>query len=78
MAAITCDGASSAVQVERCIGCGLCVTTCPTSAMTLHTKPDGRVPPPDTGRLYARMFRERFGVGGLVSAVGRRVLGLKS
>ena len=78
MAAISCDGASAVVQVERCIGCGLCVTTCPTAAMGLHTKPDGRIPPSDTGRLYARMFRERFGVSGLVSAVGRRVLGLKS
>jgi ferredoxin len=78
MAAIACDGDPAVVQAERCIGCGLCVTTCPTGALRLHARPDGRIPPSDTGRLYARMFRERFGVSGLVSAVGRRVLGLKS
>ena len=45
--------------------------------MRLVVKPDARVPPKDTGRLYARMYRERFGMLGLADAVGRRLVGAK-
>ena len=32
---------------ERCIGCGLCVTTCPSEAVSLVRKaPEDIVPPP--------------------------------
>ena len=44
----------------------------------LQPRPDAAAPPKDTGRLYARMYRERFGTLGLAGAVGRRMLGLKS
>lgn len=37
------------VNKERCIGCGLCVTTCEFDAMTLREKPDiKRWEPPHT------------------------------
>jgi Fe-S-cluster-containing hydrogenase component 2 len=29
-----------ALDADRCIGCGLCVTTCPSGALQLERKPD--------------------------------------
>jgi hypothetical protein len=29
------------------------------------------------GRLYGRMYRERFGLAGLAEAIGRRLVGAK-
>jgi len=78
MDAIVFDDGPAAVKRERCIGCGLCVTACPTGAIRLHTKASPQVPPKDTGRLYARLMRERFGALGVVATVGRRLLGLKT
>jgi Pyruvate/2-oxoacid:ferredoxin oxidoreductase delta subunit len=78
MDAIAFDDGPARVLLERCIGCGLCISTCSSDALRLVAKPDATIPPKDTSRLYARMFRERFGVLGVASAVGRRVIGLKS
>jgi len=61
MQAIACDDGPAAVKVERCIGCGLCVTTCATGRVRLRGESRRPVPPKDTPRLYARMYRERFG-----------------
>lgn len=78
MDAIDFPDGEAAVRAERCIGCGLCVTTCPSDAMRLVRKDEGKEPPQDTGRLYARMYRERFGTLRFAAAAGRRLIGLQS
>ena len=65
------------VDNDRCIGCGLCVTTCPSGALRLEKREAAAVPPPDTGALYAQIYRERFGALGMAAAAGRRALGMK-
>jgi ferredoxin len=65
------------VAAERCIGCGLCVTTCPSGALRLHRK-EGRKPPPkDMVALYTTMFQERFGRLGATAAMAGHLLGRK-
>jgi Fe-S-cluster-containing hydrogenase component 2 len=39
------------VDEKRCIGCGLCVSTCPTGAIVLHPRDGANVPIPDSIQL---------------------------
>ncbi len=70
--------AGARVDAARCIGCGLCVTSCPSGALRLVAKPQRAVPPADTMKLYSQMYRERYGLTGLLAAVGRSMLGMKT
>ena len=78
MEAVSVDAGPAAVDLARCIGCGLCASTCPSGAMRLVPNDHVEVPPADTMRLYARIFRNRYGSLGLAAAVGRKMLGLKT
>ena len=40
MQALADEGGRVTLNTDRCIGCGLCVTTCPSGALTLVRKPD--------------------------------------
>lgn len=38
------------IDLDRCIGCGLCVNVCPEEAIHLELKPENeRLMPPETG-----------------------------
>ena len=59
---ITDDGKAE-IDLDRCIGCGLCVTACPTEAMRLTPKPEEeRRTPPATGLEQMKLMAEKRGL----------------
>jgi Fe-S-cluster-containing hydrogenase component 2 len=61
MEAIDIVEEKAVVNLIRCIGCGLCVSTCPADAVRLVKKPeDQQYLPPETGmETYMRIAQER-------------------
>jgi ferredoxin len=49
------------VDLNRCIGCGLCVTTCPSEALHLIKKPESDLyePPADIDEAHRIMAAKR-------------------
>lgn len=46
------------INLERCIGCGLCVSTCPEQALSLKQKPEQQhFVPPEKG-VFMRPSKE--------------------
>ena len=43
MQALTEDIGRVAFNADRCIGCGLCVSTCPSGALSLERKPESKL-----------------------------------
>jgi electron transport complex protein RnfB len=68
------DGAT-AVDLDRCIGCGACVGTCPSGAVRLRAKAQVSVPPKGLSALYGKIMTERFGVLGAAKRIGKALLG---
>ncbi len=77
MDAISADDGKTRVDDSRCIGCALCVTTCPSGALRLKKKEAHKVPPDDTRALYVKLLQERYGPLGVAKIVGRKMLGMK-
>ncbi len=75
MAAITVNGGGKAdLDLQRCIGCGLCVSTCPNGALSLVRKPEAEQPriPADIRQAYIQWGQAR-GRLGYPSLVGMQV-----
>jgi ferredoxin len=50
------DGDVVALNLKRCIGCGLCISVCPTEALRLEPREGAPVPPRDRHELNAAMI----------------------
>ena len=66
-----------AIDLERCIGCALCVTTCPSDALRLEKSDSAKAPPDDTRALYMKLLQERYGSLGMAKVAARKALGMK-
>ena len=44
MEALSIEDEHAVLDADRCIGCGLCVSTCPSGALTLERKPQEAQP----------------------------------
>jgi ferredoxin len=60
-AIVMTEADTAEINPDRCIGCGLCVTTCPAEAIELLPKSetDWRTPPSNTAEQMMRMARKR-------------------
>ena len=65
------------VDLDRCIGCGLCTTTCNADAIKLKSKEGEYVPPKDHDALYKKIVMEKFGPWGTVKMASKNLLGRK-
>jgi Fe-S-cluster-containing hydrogenase component 2 len=59
MGAITLPDTIAAINRDRCIGCGLCVSTCAAEAIQLVKKPKERVPPKDMEALFETIMAHK-------------------
>ena len=65
------DDAHAVLDLDRCIGCGLCVSTCPTGSLTLLRKPESEqtgVPKDIQAKLIALgRQRGKLNTAGMIS-----------
>jgi len=51
----------ASINLDRCIGCGLCVSSCPLEAIRLVKKEKETVPPVDIESLHDSIMAKRKG-----------------
>ncbi len=75
MEAITVADKKAGVNLDRCIGCGICVGTCNTAAASLDKKKTIEKTPGSHDALYMTIMKNRFGTGKLLKIMGKYMLG---
>jgi Na+-translocating ferredoxin:NAD+ oxidoreductase subunit B len=70
MEALSIDNKKAVLDLNRCIGCGLCVSTCPTHSLSLVRKPKAKQPyvPKDIMETNVKLGKARgkLGVGKMI------------
>jgi len=62
MQALASDGDGVSLNADRCIGCGLCVSTCPSGALRLVRKPGAEYIPEDMSATWRLLSEARAGI----------------
>jgi len=71
-------GASAArINASRCIGCGLCVSTCPSRAVHLRKRVPETIPPEREEDLYAEIAAKKKGPWARRRMLAKVVLGMR-
>jgi ferredoxin len=78
MEAISMVDELAVVNLDRCIGCGVCTTTCPSDALRLNKKVRLHVPPKTHDDMYKKIMIERFGLVSALKSVSRVLTGSKA
>lgn len=66
------------VNLDRCIGCGVCTAQCECSASRLQKKAKRRKPPKTPDIMYAKIMIERFGLMPTLKTVSQILMGKKA
>ena len=77
MEAISSPDGKALVDRSRCIGCALCVPSCPSGALRLEANESAKVPPADTKTLYLRLLQDRYGPWGMMKLAAKKTMGMK-
>jgi Fe-S-cluster-containing hydrogenase component 2 len=77
MEALTLVDNISQVNLDFCLGCGNCVSSCPSGAMKLVKKSKELVPPKDVKKLYTKILIKKKGFIGTLKTLGRMILGMR-
>jgi Fe-S-cluster-containing hydrogenase component 2 len=74
MDALSMDNEKAVLDLNRCIGCGLCVSTCPTLSLSLVRKPKAEQPyvPKDIVETHMKLGKARGKLG------VRKMVGMKA
>ena len=73
MDAVEMQDDAPSVDLDRCIGCGVCVSKCKSGAYELVTKDAKWIPPKDTDALYKKILVERIGFGGMLKTLPKMI-----
>jgi len=68
---------ATAIDLKRCIGCGLCVPTCKQNAIRLKLKATQFIPPMDHDGLYERIMKYKRSGPRQYYEMGKSLVGLK-
>jgi len=77
MEAPTIVNKKSSINLDRCIGCGLCVPTCAKKAIKLLKNEKTIVPPKNTDDLYRKILTKKVGNANLLKIGVKKIAGQK-